>query len=147
MKISTETIDYKPVIPSHPWATADRDVYTSGDLVPKGYERTFIDTGCVPVDDDGALIRMDMYTSIGPAGAMAHHRHLRHVRILRRGGRLHGRRRLRIGRRHRPIGLPRTRHRTGADAGRDHPWSGPRHHGRRGMSGHGRGRVLRHLGP
>lgn len=71
MKIQTETVDYAPAIPSHPWATADRDVYTSGDLVPKGYERTFIDTGCVPVDDDGALIRMDMYTSIGPAGAMA----------------------------------------------------------------------------
>ncbi len=41
MKIQTETVDYAPVIPSHPWATADRDVYTSGDLVPKGYERTF----------------------------------------------------------------------------------------------------------
>lgn len=72
MKIQTETVDYAPVIPSHPWATADRDVYTSGDLVPKGYERTFVDTGCVPVDDDGRLAGRGVHGR-RPAGRRSRH--------------------------------------------------------------------------
>lgn len=70
-RIEPETEEREPSPASRPWATTDITEYNSGDLVPDGYEHTTAFVGDVPLDDDGATVRIETFLSEGPAGTMA----------------------------------------------------------------------------